>query len=70
MLLHVKLTKGIDMEDYKEVMKELLEFCDDLVDDIFFYNTTNHLMPDEDVDFILNKFNELEFQAKEYGVML
>lgn len=58
------------MEDYQNVMCELLEFCDDLVDDVFFYNTTNNLMPDDDIDFILNRFNELEYQSREYGVML
>ena len=60
------------MSEFEEidVINEWAEFCDDLVDDIFFYNMTNNFMPDDDIDFILKKFSNLEFMSREYGVML
>lgn len=57
------------MEEHQDIMVDMLEFCDELVDDIVFYNTTHNFMLDDDVDYIIDRYNQFEFALNEYGLI-
>ena len=63
-------TKEEHVYTLEETSRMLLEFCNDLTDEIIFYNAMNKVPPEEDYVWFAKRYRELADMMKEHGVVL
>ena len=54
----------------KEASRLLLDFCNDLIDEIIFYNCTNQVPPEKDYIWYSKRYRELADMLREFDVVL
>lgn len=57
-------------ENLFDTCYNLLDFCNDLIDEIVFYSTTNQVPLEKDYTAFCKTYNELANKAKEVGIEL